>query len=392
MPIRNVMTAASPGTEGAGDPRVPGIPVFKSNGTGSITIEFAGNGNDSVVKYAIEAATCTVGSGISYTPIGWVAANGTITTGAAVYRKLSEWGTPVVTGLADFTGYAFRAKACNEATTPVLSDFSEYSRVMNPLPSLSYSPAEGEGNDRRVALGNTVIDLGRGVTLGGNVVVEATRVKYYGTVLCELFLKNRTSETSRLEVSFSLDNGATYTALEPVNGISTSPEGTRYTYAFDSYTHCGRTTARDQVRVKFMPKDAAGVADAAVETAAFAVKNWPEGFVWENGDARDYGTDNKPFWTAVIPSFASGTRGFPRIRIYYNEGSKAGQLPERERRSVEDVRGFSYQDVNGVYVPLTPAGIPSTIPDGVRRMKFQLENGEELVAGDKLVTGAMEEV
>lgn len=391
MPIRSVMTAASPGTEGAGDPRVPGIPAFVSNGTGSITIEFAGNGNDPVVEYAIAAATCIIGTGITYTPIGWVAADGTITTGAPVFRKLSEWGQVMVKNLSDFTGYAFRAQVLKEGGT-LPGDFSEYSRVMNTLPGLSYSPEEGEGNDRRVALGNTVIDLGRGITLGGNVVVEETRVKYYGTVLCELFLKNRNSETSSLEVFFSLDNGQNYTRIGTMNGISTSPEGTRYTYAFDTYTHCGRTTACDQVRVKFVPKDAAEVADTAVETAAFAVKNWPAGFVWENGDARDYGTDNKPFWTAVIPAFASGTHGFPMIKIYRNERNGAGQPPERERRSVADIRGFAYQDVNDTYVPLTPSGIPSTIPNGVRRMRFQLDDGEELTPGDKLVTGAMGEV
>jgi len=76
-PITRTDTAFGPGTTGASDPRVPGIPTFSANATGSITIALTSNGNDAVVTYAIRCKIDAANDGV-YETTQYVQADGTL--------------------------------------------------------------------------------------------------------------------------------------------------------------------------------------------------------------------------------------------------------------------------------------------------------------------------
>lgn len=394
-PVSRVETAYGPGATGASSPRVPGIPTFSANATGTITINApASNGNDAVVTYAIRCLIDAANDGV-YETTQYVQGDGSL-GGSEVFQTLSAWGATItVTGRTAGQSHTFAAKAKNELA--VESAYSSESAIMNSLPAIDQGPLSAD-LDRTVTGGATIVDEDYGLVISGSQVPDAeetqsTLPEYYGDITVTYKLKNWSSTTSRVVVEFSEDGSTWATATKStggdnITGLTTSPTGTSHTFVWDSYTDAGRSEFDTSVYLRITPYDVSpsgGDAAETVTSAAFAVNNLPAAITWANSDAVAWGEDTTPTFIATITSLRGGTGscGFPDLRIH----AAVGDALVRKCASYEAVAGWEYETATDTWVALTPSGIPITVIDGVNRMRYTPTTA--LATGDYVIRGYM---
>lgn len=130
MPITRTDTAFGPGTTGASDPRVPGIPTFSANATGTITITApASNGNDAACTYSIRCKIDAANDGV-YETTQYVQVGGAL-GGSEAFQTLSAWGATVtVTGLTAYQAHTFAASVMSTGLVPATASAAAACRVM----------------------------------------------------------------------------------------------------------------------------------------------------------------------------------------------------------------------------------------------------------------------
>ena len=374
MPITAKYTEAGPGAYGASEPNVPGIPTFDSHTSSTITFAFTANGNDAVVEYAIYVTKDDEG-------VGYLDSEGADNGDSEIWQTLADWGATVTaTGLSSYSKYEIKVKAKNEMDSE--SEFCTDSAVMNTDPGIVYNETS-DNLDREVTGGNTIVSGTPSVS--GNYATDEEN-SYYGDITITYTLKNNSSTESRVVVEFSEDydpddvadvadpdNAEWNTATEGeggdgLTGLNTSPAGEEHTYVFDSYESCGKSELDLVVHLRITPSDASptgGDADSAVLSAPFGVNNRPTVITWTNDDTYAWDKDTTPVFIATIPYLRGGTKGFPSISFY--TGDEGADL-DRQRKSIEDIRGWSYETETDSWTALTVAGIPDTVIDGTNRV------------------------
>jgi hypothetical protein len=376
-------TSYGPGVTGASDPNVPGVPTFSANGSGSITIAFTANGNDAVVTYALRATYA--GPTVKY-----VQADGTLGVGE-IFRTLAAWGATVtVTGLTDFVGYTFAAKARNELA--VDSAYSAESASMNTLPDIDYGYMS-DNLAREVTGGNTKVDATTGLVISGNTVPEASVVEYYGDIIFTYKLQNNASGTSSIEVQFSEDSGGTWaTATKGTGGdaktnLTSSPTGVTHAFHWASYDDSGESEYQTDARVRIRALDQHGDPGAYVESADFTVNNRPGKITWLNSDGYSWDEDTTPTFNAIIPYLRGGSKGFPEIYIYESDGTTL--VSGYPKKAIESIVGWDYENAPSTWVALTATGIPDTVIDGINRLRYTVQTA--LSAAEYIVAGRLGE-
>ena len=383
MPVTREETAFGPGETGASAPNVPGVPAFVSNGTGSVTFSFDANSNDVVVTFALRVKADTVLA-------GYVQADGTI-GGSEVFRTLAAWGATVtVTGLTDYVGYTFAAKARNELA--VDSAYSSESAAMNTLPPIDYGYMS-DNLAREVTGGNTKVDSVTGLVISGDTVPEASVTEYYGDIIFTYKLLNYASGTSSIEVQFSEDGGSSWaTATKGTGGdaktaLTSSPMGVTHTFHWASYTDAGDSEYQTDARIRIRALDQHGDPGSYVSTADFTVNNRPGKITWVNSDGYAWDESLLPTFQAIIPYLRGGSKGFPEISIYEADGTTL--VSGYPKKAVESVAGWSYETSPSTWVAVTSAGIPSTAINGINRLRYVVQTN--LAVNSYLVSGKMGE-
>lgn len=383
-------TSFGPGETAASDPRVPGIPTFNTNGSGSITIDAPDDsGNDAVVTYSLRVKHDTGGG---YAVKGYVQADGTVDAGE-VFRTLAAWGAIVaVTGLTDFIPYTFASRAQNELA--VNSAWCSESAIMNTLPDIDYG-LESVSVAREITGGNVKIDETTGIVLSGNTVAEALNSETwrYGPVTLTYKLLSYESDAATLEGQFSEDGGSTWATAtlsggDGTTGLTTSPTGISHTVNWDSYTDAGESEYQTDVMLQIRAQDAEGDWGSYETTAEFTIYNRPAVSTVVNSDSRSWDEDTTPVFQAIIPSLRGGDRGFPEIYIYESDGTTL--VSGYPKKAVESIVGWEYETAPATWVALTSGGIPAAEIDGINRVRYTVQ--DVLVVGDYLITMRMGEV
>jgi hypothetical protein len=392
MPITREETAFGISGSGESPVRVPGVPVFVINASGTITFSFSDSGNGETVTYAIYAEAGGVDR-------GYLKANGTDNGASEVWQTIAVWSNITATGLTDFTAYRFKVKAKSEAGTETA--FSSYSAVMNTLPDVDYGP-ESDNLSREVSGGNTVIDTTLGIIPSGTLVstleqTQAIVAEYYGEILLTYTLKNNSLTDSCVSMEFSEDynpndpTAATWATATPgvagdgLTGLTTSVAGVEHTISWDSYTDAGTSELKLGVYIRLTPYDASpsgGDAGIAIISSVFGINNLPAKITIENGDGYTYDKDTTPEFVGIIPNLRGGTKCFPYLYIYESTGTTTVQ----ENRSVESIDGWWYETAPSTWVAMTVSGIPSSAIDGVNRLKYIVQTA--LPMGDYIIKGA----
>jgi len=379
-------TEFGPGATGASDPNIPTVPTFVSNGLGTITIAFTENSNDAVVTYSLRA---------TYTgpTVRYVQGDGTLDV-AEAFRTFAAWGASVeVTGLTDFVGYTFAANARNELD--VDSGYSAESATMNTLPDIDYGYMSAN-LEREVTGGNTKVDATLGVTIDSTspTVPEASTAEYYGDIIFDYTLKNYASGTSSIEVDYSEDSGGNWatatkgTGGDAKTGLTTSTAGIAHTFHWASYTDAGESEYQLDARLRIRALDPEGDAGAWVESADFTVNNRPGKITWTNADSREWDEDTTPVFMGIIPYLRGGSKGFPEIYVYESDGTTL--VSGYPKKAVESIVGWEYETAPATWVAVTTAGIPSTVIDGINRLRYTVQTA--LGVAEYIVSGRMGEV
>jgi hypothetical protein len=385
-PISREETSLGLGETGASAPRVPGIPAFSANGSGSVTITAPdSSGNDAVVTYSLRVMHNTGGG---YTLKGYVQADGTVAAGE-VFRTLTAWtATIAVTGLTDFIPYTFASRAQNELA--VNSSWCSESAVMNTLPDIDYG-LESASIAREVTGGNVKIDETTGVVVSSSsgTAVEATNNEtwFYGNVLLTYKLLSYESDAATLEGQFSEDGGlnwstATLSGGDGKTALTSSPTGVSHTILWDSYTDAGTSEYQTDMKLRLRAQDAEGDWGPYETTAEFTIYNRPAVATVVNSDSRTWDEDTTPVFQSIIPSLRGGTFGFPEIYIYASDGTTL--VSGYPKKAVESIAGWNYETAPATWVALTPAGIPTASIDGVNRVRYTVQTA--LAAGDYLAS------
>jgi hypothetical protein len=390
MPISRATTGFGTSDTVASDPRVPGIPTFSANGSGSVTIVAPdSSGNDAVVTYSLRVLHNTGGG---YTTKGYVQVDGTVAAGE-VFRTLAAWtATIAVTGLTDLIPYTFASRAQNELA--VNSAFCSESAVMNTLPDIDCGLASAS-LVRKVPTGNVKIDDVTGIALSGDTAAEATNSETwrYGSITLTYKLLSYESDAATLEGQFSEDGGSTWATATLSGGdgttaLTSSPTGVTHTILWDSYTDCGTSEYQTDVKVRLRAQDAEGDWGAYETSAEFIIYNRPAVPTVVNSDGRTWDKDTTPVFQAIIPSLRGGTVGFPEIYIYESDGSTL--VSGYPKKAVESIVGWERETALNTWIALTPAGIPSAGINGVLRMRYTVQTA--LSADDYLITFRMGEL
>ena len=376
-PIAREETDFGAGETGASDPRVPGIPAFSANGSGSITITAPDDsGNDAVVTYSLRVTYA--GPTVRY-----VQADGTIDTGE-VFRTLAAWGATVtVTGLTDFVAYTFASRAQNELA--VNSAWTSESAAMSTLPSLDGGQESATG-PREITTGNVKVDDTAGLTLTtGATVSEATTGEtwYAGSITIDYILKSEDSLTAVIEGQYSEDGGSTWAAAtlsggDGLTGLTTSPTGVAHDIVWDSYGDAGTSESQTDMMLRLRAQDSHGHWGAYETSAAFTLYNRPAVPTVVNSDGRAWDEDTTPTFQAVIPTLRGGTACFPVIHLY-SDSAGTVYVSGYPKRSYESIAGWEYETAPNTWVAMTVAGIPSSAIDGVNRMRYTVQTA--LAAG-----------
>lgn len=391
-PIVRNDTDFGSGTTGATDPIQPGAPSFSAHGSGSITIALDENGNGDTVEYAIYVTADGVDA-------GYLATDGSDNGATEAWQTAGDWGTPQAIGLTDFVAYRFKVKARNELG--IESVFGDLSPIMSTLPDIDYG-VTSEMLEREVTSGDTRVYGTPTVT--GNYAT-ADQDSFYGDITVTYMLQNNYEDDSDILVEFSEDynpetGSGTWTAAtqgtggDGITGLETSIAGTEHTYVWDSYADAGESELDLSVYLRITPYDADSDAGEAVPTDAFGVNNRPAAICWENmqddtSAGVSWDKDSTPSFAAIMPDLRGGDKGFPAIRIYKEAD---GSVLELEKKSVEDITGWSYETAPDTWVDMTVLGIPGTIADGVNRIRYQVQTADALTVGEKYVNGEMGEV
>lgn len=391
MPISRTVSGWSGTTSGASAARVPGVPVFSANGSGTIDFTFSTNGNDSDVVYAIYVTVDSVGK-------GYLKADGTDNGATEVWQAAAQWGTVQAKSLTDFKAYQFKVKGKNGEG--VETAFSADSAVMNTLPDIDYG-VTSDNLERIITGGNTIVDDDYGLVISGNEVPAAEASQdildeYYGDITITYKLKNNSSTASRIVVEYSKDNSTWYTATkgtggDAITGLTTSAAGVSHTFVWDSYSDGGTSLLDQAVYIRITPYDASPTGGDAADTVtsdAFVVNNRPAKITWLNADGYTFDKDTTPVFMAVIPLLRGGTIGFPEISFYKTDGN----VLVRTKKAVEDITGWEYETSPATWVSLAVTGIPSTAIDGVNRMRYTVQAADALTPDDYYITGRMGEV
>jgi hypothetical protein len=384
MPISREETGFGPGEYIASTPRVPGVPTFSANGSGTVTITAPDSqGNDAVVTYSLRVKHDTGGG---YALKGYVQADGTVDAGE-IFQTLTAWGATVeVSGLTDFIPYTFAAKANNELA--VESAYSSESAVMNTLPDIDYG-LESVSIEREITGGNIKIDDVTGITLAGSdTVAEATNGEtwYYGSIVLNYKAMSYDSLAGILAGEFSEDGGATWATATLTGGdgttaLTTSPAGVLHDVNWDSYADAGESEYQTDIKLRLRMQDPDGDWGPWVNTAEFTLYNRPAIPVVVNSDAHTWDKDSTPIFQAIIPTLRGGDHGFPEIYIYESDGTTL--VSGYPKKAVESIVGWAYETAPNTWVDLTVTGIPVAEIDGVNRFRYTVQT--VLAAGTYLV-------
>ncbi len=375
-PIVREETGYGPGATGASDPRVPGIPTFSANGTGSVTIVSpASNGNDAVVTYSLRVKHDTGGG---YAVKGYVQADGTVSAGE-VFRTLAAWGATVtVTGLTDFIPHTFASRAQNEAA--VNSAFCSESAAMGTLPLADYG-LEEEPNDFERTGGKVKIDETTGVVVSSSsgTAAEATNDEtwYYGNILLTYKALSYVSDDANLAGQFSEDGGANWSTAtlsggDGVSALTTSPTGVTHTVLWDSYTDAGTSEYQTDMMLRLRMQDEAGNWGPYVVCAQFTIYNRPAVPSGVNEYGRLWDDDSTPTFQTIIPTLRGGDRGFMEFYLYESDGSTL--VSGFPKKVVESIVGWEYETAPATWVALTFGGIPVASIDGVNRVRYTVQD------------------
>jgi len=310
-----------------------------------------------------------------------------------------------MTGFVDYTSYTFKAKAKDEATVPTA--FSASSAAMNTNPGTDYGTTSE--NLARSCKGNTIVDDTVGITAVGTAVTsgeetQSTLTEYYGPITITYNLQNNALTTSRVIIKFSEDydpetGTGTWTAAtdnggdsEGLTGLTTSPTGVEHTFIWNNYDDAGTSELDTSVYFSIQPYDASpSGGDAGPESIsdAFALNNRPARITWANADGYTFDKDTTPRFIATIPYIRGGAKGFPAINVYESDGTTL----VLEKKSIESIVGWEYEDVPDHWNALTAAGIPSSAIDGTNRMRYTVQAADALTINtDYLINGEMGEI
>lgn len=369
----------SDGAEGASDPNKPGAPVFVSNGSGSVTIDIAENGNAAEVTYALRVKADTVLA-------GYVQTDGTVDA-AEVLRTASAWGNVTVTGLTDFVGYTFAAKAVNELA--VESAYSDESASMNTLPDIDegIETLTADVEEYFATSANVRVDDSVVIAPYGATVPETTETDYYGDITLPYTAFGHDSDLANLEVQFAEYKSAVWGAWaaatikaapsgDGATALPTSDAGTAHTAVWDGYTDAGNSE-NCPVKFRLRLQDEAGAWSAWIETAEIAYRNLPGELIFTNAGS-DWDDVLYPVFVAAMTSLRGGSVAFPTIKIYETDGLVLVQ----EKKSVENQAGWKHKTGVGAWTSMTATGIPGTATQIQYTVQDALtENTEYTVTG-----------
>jgi len=369
-------TGFGPGAYGASAAEAPGVPAYEGHGSGTIDISFTTGENAAEVQYELRATYA--GPAVRY-----VQADGTLGAGE-VWRTAAQWGAMVtVSGLTDFVGYTFAARARNEMEAVTV--WTAESANMNTLPVIDYG-LTSDNLEREITPGKVKVG---DIVIGGNEAPGITPVGYYGTVTLTFDLSSYAEDDADIEAQYSEDSGGTWAAATLVGDVTDLPTleaGKSTVTGWDSYSDAGKSEYQIDARVRVRARDEANNWSDWVESEDFTVYNLPGKIVWEWEDEQEWGEATTPAAIAVIPGLNGGDRGFPEITLYEGDGTTLIET----YKSVVDVTGWEYESTPDTWVALTSAGIPEAAIDGINRVRFTPPDALDTI--DIILTGRMGEV
>jgi hypothetical protein len=195
--------------------------------------------------------------------------------------------------------------------------------------------------------------------------VETVEDDFYGAITLTYTAFGHTSEDGNLEVQFAEYHdeawGAwlaatvkAYPTGDGTTGIGTLEGGATHTAVWDGYADAGESE-NCPVKFRLRMQDPQGAWSAWVETAEIAYRNLPGELIFTN-EGYDWDNELYPVYVAAMTSLRGGSRAYPSIKIYEQEGMVLAQW----KKSVESQAGWKYRTGGGAWIQMTAAGIPGT--------------------------------